>query len=172
MMAPRYRDVKSGQIPEVELENGAKVKIISGEVQSVKGPVRDIVTDPEYLDVTVPSGSTFTHPVKRGHTAFAYVTSGKGYFDESRDPYDFEVEGINYFDFKRDCLLKVENLIIFDDGDQVVISAGEEPVRFLFASGKPIGEPVAWYGPIVMNTREELRQAFEEYQNGTFIKYE
>jgi quercetin 2,3-dioxygenase len=170
MMAPRYRDVKSGQIPEVELEKGVKVKVISGEVQSVKGPVRDIVTDPEYLDVTVPAGSTFTHPVKRGHTAFAYVTSGKGYFDESRNPYDFEVESINYFDFKRDCLLAAENLVIFDDGDQVVISAAEEPLRFLFASGKPIGEPVAWYGPIVMNTREELKQAFEEYQNGTFIK--
>lgn len=170
MMAPRYRDVKSGQIPEVELENGVKAKVISGEVKSMKGPVRDIVTDPEYLDVTIPASSSFTHPVRQGHTAFAYVTSGTGYFDDSRSSYDFEVEGINYFDFRRECLLSAENLVIFGDGDQVIITTGEEPVQFLFASGKPIGEPVAWYGPIVMNTREELRQAFEEYQNGTFIK--
>ena len=171
MMNPRYRDVKSGQIPEAELSNGVKVKVIAGEVESVKGPVQDIVTDPEYLDVTIPPGSAFSHPVAKGHTAFAYVTAGRGYFDESRDPYDFEVEGINYFDFKRDCLLGPESLVIFGDGDRVSISARDEPVRFLFASGKPIGEAIAWYGPIVMNTRDELRQAFEEYQNGTFIKH-
>ena len=109
--------------------------------------------------------------VKKGHTVFAYIIEGKGYFDQGRDSYAYEVEGANYFDFRRECLIGPENLIIFDDGDEVVISSEDKPLRFLFVSGKPIGEPVAWYGPIVMNTQEELRIAFEEYQNGTFIKH-
>jgi hypothetical protein len=170
MMDPRYRDVKSHQIPEVTMDQGVKVKMICGELKSVRGPVRDIVIEPEYLDFTIPSKTNFTYPVKRGHTAFAYIIEGKGYFDQNRDSYAFEVEGANYFDFKRECLMGAENLIIFDDGDEVAISTEENPVRFLFVSGRPIGEPVAWYGPIVMNTQEELRIAFEEYQNGTFIK--
>jgi quercetin 2,3-dioxygenase len=170
MMDPRYRDVKSKQIPEVTLDHGVKVKIICGEVKGVKGPVQDIVIDPEYLDITVPSKSNFTHPAKRGHTVLAYVIEGAGYFDPRRDAYAYEVEGANYFDFKRDCFMSSETLILFNDGDEVAISTEEKPVRFLLISGKPIGEPVAWYGPIVMNTQEELRIAFEEYQNGTFIK--
>ena len=170
MMDPRYRDVKSHQIPEVTLDQGVKVRIICGELKGVRGPVRDIVIEPEYLDFTIPSKTNFTYPVKGGRTAFAYIIEGKGYFDQNRDSYAFEVEGANYFDFKRECLMGAENLIIFDDGDEVAISTEENPVRFLFVSGRPIGEPVAWYGPIVMNTQEELRIAFEEYQNGTFIK--
>jgi len=171
MMDPRYRDVKSNQIPEVTLDKGIKAKIISGLVKGVKGPVQDIVIDPEYLDMSVPAESNFSHPAKRGHTVFAYVVEGQGYFDLERDSYAYEVEGTNYFDFKRECLLGAGNLIIFDDGDEVVITTSEKPVRFLLVSGKPIKEPVAWYGPIVMNTQEELRTAFEEYQNGTFIKH-
>jgi quercetin 2,3-dioxygenase len=171
MMDPRYRDIKSRQIPEVTLDHGVKVKIICGEVNGVKGPVQDIIIDPAYLDITVPSKSNFTHPVKRDHTVFAYVTEGKGYFDPGRDSYAYEVEGANYFDFKKDCFMGAETLILFDEGDEVVVSTEEKPVRFLLISGKPLGEPVAWYGPIVMNTQEELRVAFEEYQNGTFIKY-
>jgi redox-sensitive bicupin YhaK (pirin superfamily) len=170
MMDPRYRDVKSKQIPEVTLDHGVKVKIICGEVKGIKGPVQDIVIDPEYLDITVPSKSNFTHPAKRGHTVLAYVIEGAGYFDPRRDAYAYEVEGANYFDFKRDCFMSSETLILFNEGDEVAISTEEKPVRFLLISGKPIGEPVAWYGPIVMNTQEELRIAFEEYQNGTFIK--
>jgi len=170
MMEPRYRDVKSKEIPEVTLDRGVKVKIICGEVNGLKGPVQDIVIDPEYLDITVPSKSSFTHPVKRGHTVLAYVIEGAGYFDPGRDTYAYEVEGTNYFDFKRECFMSSETLILFDEGDEVVISTEEKPVRFLLISGKPIGEPVAWYGPIVMNTQEELKIAFEEYQNGTFIK--
>jgi redox-sensitive bicupin YhaK (pirin superfamily) len=108
--------------------------------------------------------------VKKGHTVFAYVIEGKGYFDPKRDSYAYEAEGANYFDFKRDCFMASETLILFDEGDEVVISTEEKAVRFLLISGKPIDEPVAWYGPIVMNTQEELRIAFEEYQNGTFIK--
>ena len=171
MMDPRYREVKSSQIPEVALAKGVKVKIISGQVNGTKGPVRDIVTDPEYLDITIPSKSTLQYPVKRGHTAFAYVIDGQGYFDEGRDSYAFEAEGANYFDFKRECLIAPENLVIYGDGDEVIISTEDKGVRFLFVSGKPIKEPVAWYGPIVMNTQEELRIAFEEYQKGTFIKH-
>jgi len=171
MMDPRYREVKSSQIPEVALAKGVKAKIISGQVNGTKGPVRDIVTDPEYLDITIPSKSTFQYPVKRGHTVLAYVIDGQGYFDEGRDSYAFEAEGANYFDFKRECLIAPENLVIYGDGDDVIISTEDKGVRFLFVSGKPIKEPVAWYGPIVMNTQEELRIAFEEYQKGTFIKH-
>jgi len=171
MMDPRYRDVKSSQIPEVNLEGDVKVKIICGEVKGVKGPVCDIVIDPEYLDVTVPPKKSFSHKIGKGHTAFAYVIEGSGYFDLDRDSYAYEVEGANYFDFKRECLFGPENLIIFGDGEEVLVSTQDQPVRFLLVSGKPIEEPVAWYGPIVMNTQEELRVAFEEYERGTFVKH-
>ena len=129
------------------------------------------MTDPQYLDITIPPKSTFKYPVKRGHTVFAYVIDGQGYFDEGRDSYAYEAEGANYFDFKRECLIGPEHLVIYGDGTEVIISTENMQVRFLFISGKPIKEPVAWYGPIVMNTQEELRVAFEEYQNGTFIKH-
>ncbi len=170
MMDPRYRDVKSSQIPKITVDAGAQVRIICGEVNGVRGPVQDIVTDPEYLDITIPSKSNFRHTVKRGHTVFAYVIEGAGYFDQGHDSYAFQIVGTNYFDFKRDYLFGPENLIIFDDGDEAVVTTEDKSVRFLLISGKPIGEPVAWYGPIVMNTQEELRIAFQEYQNGTFIK--
>ena len=153
MMDPRYRDVKRGEIPEVSTEGGALVKVVCGRVNNVQGPVRDIVTDPEYLDVAVPIGGRFTHPVKKGHTVFAYV-----------------IEGSATFGTERDSLCGSETLVHFADGDAVSITAEKEPVRFLLVSGKPIGEPVAWYGPIVMNTDEEIRIAFEEYRKGTFIK--
>ena len=170
MMDPRYRDVKSHQIPEVTAKNGVRIKIICGEIEGQRGPVEDIVIDPEYLDVTVPPAAEFRHPTKRGHTAFAYTIAGKGYFCQEKNPFTYEVEGANYFDIQRDPFVSNGNLVLFDDGDQVVVSTEEEPVRFLLMSGKPIGEPVAWYGPIVMNTQEELRVAFDAYRNGTFIK--
>ena len=172
MMDPRYRDVTSPQIPEVTLNTGVKVKIICGMVNGVSGPVKDIVIDPEYIDVSMPPKTAFTHPVKSGHTLFAYVIEGKGYFDQGRNSYAHEVIGSNYFDFKRECLVGAENLVCYShDGDQVSVTTEETPVRFLLVSGKRIGEPVAWYGPIVMNTQDELRLAFEEYEKGTFIKY-
>jgi redox-sensitive bicupin YhaK (pirin superfamily) len=154
MMDPRYRDVKRSEIPEVSIEGGVNVKIVCGLVNGVQGPVRDIVTDPEYLDVAVPKGARFSHPVKKGHTVFAYV-----------------VEGSACFDTERERLCGVESLVHYGDGDAVSIAAEKEPARFLLVSGKPIGEPVAWYGPIVMNTSEEIRIAFEEYRDGTFIKH-
>ena len=171
MMEPRYREVKSTQIPEIVMEAGAKVKIISGEVGGVKGPVSDIVTNPEYVDVKVPAASKLLYPVKPGRTVFAYVIEGKGYFDQERDSYAYAIEGANYFDFGRDCLVGAESLVMFDDGEHLMITTTDEAVRFLLVSGEPIREPVAWYGPIVMNTQDELRVAFQEYQDGTFIKH-
>ncbi len=171
MMEPRYREVKNGDIPEVNLDGGIKVKVICGQVEGVKGPVQDIVTDPEYLDITVPRKTTLTFPVKPGYQAFAYVVGGNAYFEKERDAYGFDVEGANYFDFKRDCRIGAESLVLFGEGDELAISTEDDPVRFLLISGKPLREPVAWAGPIVMNTRAELRTAFEEYENGMFIKH-
>ena len=171
MMEPRYRDLKSGQIPEVMLENGSKVRVICGKSGGKQGPVRDIITDPEYLDITVPAHSEFMHPTKRGHTVFAYVIEGKGYFCKEKLPFSYEIEGVNYFDIQRDPFVSNETLVLFDDGDQMMVSTEGDAVRFLLISGKPIVEPVAWYGPIVMNTEDELRIAFEEYRKGTFIKH-
>jgi redox-sensitive bicupin YhaK (pirin superfamily) len=171
MMDPRYRDVKSAQIPEVELANGTKIRIICGKVGDQQGPVRDIVIDPEYLDVTIPPRSEFSHPTRRGYTVFAFIIQGKGYFCREKDPFSYEVAGVNYFDIHRDPFAADGNLVFFEDGDEVAASTEDEAVRFLLISGKPLGEAVAWYGPIVMNTQEELRLAFEEYHNGTFIKH-
>jgi redox-sensitive bicupin YhaK (pirin superfamily) len=171
MMHPRYRDVISSQIPEVSPTPGVKIKIICGEVGGIKGPVHDIVTDPEYIDVTIPPAIESTHPTKPGHTVFAYIVEGKAKFCKENNPFNFSVEPANYFDIQRDAYLSNGNLVIFDDGEEIVVTTDDEPVRFLLISGKPIGEPVAWYGPIVMNTQEELQLAFDEYNNGTFIKH-
>jgi redox-sensitive bicupin YhaK (pirin superfamily) len=171
MMDPRYRDVAEKQIPKVKLPDDATVRIISGEVAGVKGPVQDIVIDPEYLDVAVPAHSEFRHPTKRSHTVFAYIIEGQGYFCREKNPFTYEVIGRNYFDLQRDPLVGNETVVLFGDGDEIMVTTEEQNVRFLLISGKPIGEPVAWYGPIVMNTNDELRIAFEEYRQGTFIKY-
>jgi redox-sensitive bicupin YhaK (pirin superfamily) len=171
MMGPRYRDVRSNEIPEVALSGGAGAKIVCGELMGVRGPVKDIVTDPQYLDITIPQETALTFAVKPGHTVVAYVLEGEAYFEQERDAYSYEVEGANYFDFKRDCLTGPTSAILFQDGDELAISTEKSRVRFLLISGKPLREPVAWYGPIVMNTRGELRKAFEEYENGTFLKH-
>ncbi|TFG06251.1 MAG: pirin family protein [Promethearchaeota archaeon] len=154
MMDPRYRDVLKTQIPTVELNEGVKVRIICGKLNGVEGPVNDIMTDPEYIDVIMSPNSQFEHVVKEGYTVFAYLYNGKGFFDENRDP-----------------LKHAEELVIYDDGDEIVITSIDGDLRFLLVSGKPLNEPVAWYGPIVMNTQDEIRKAFEEYRNGTFIKH-
>ena len=171
MMTPRYRGLTRDEIPEVSTGRSVTVRVICGEVKGTKGPVRDIVTDPEYLDVNLPAHSEFIHPAKQGHTAFAYVIAGEGIFCQEKDPFTYEMEGANYFDMERKPFLGNNSLVVFDDGDQVVVSTESESVRFLLVSGKPIGEPVAWYGPIVMNTQEELQVAFDEYRKGTFIKH-
>jgi len=170
MMAPRYRDVTSGQIPETTLPNGTKIRIIAGSVGGRKGPVADIVIDPQYLDISVPAKSEFTHAVKQGHTVFAYVIEGRGFFCKEKKPFSYESAGRNYFDLQREPFVENETLVLFEDGHEIMVSTDEKPVRFLLVSGRPIAEPVAWSGPIVMNTQEELRLAFEEFENGTFIK--
>ena len=152
MMAPRYRDIKAAQIPEAILPGGVRVKVICGRVGDTVGPVRDIVTAPEYLDVSIPAGSLFSHPVTPGHTLFAYVIGGVGRFGATA------------------TMAKNRDLLLFDDGDHLQVHTDSEEVRFLLISGLPLAEPVAWRGPIVMNTREELAIAFQEYRDGTFIK--
>jgi redox-sensitive bicupin YhaK (pirin superfamily) len=149
MMDPRYRDVTSDQIPEVKLEDGTAIKVICGKIGYIEGPVTDIMIEPEYLDVTVPLGVTFNHPTPRDHTVFAYVFQGGIAHDEPAAN---------------------RSLVLFGEGDRLSVTAGPEGARFLLVSGKPLREPIAWAGPIVMNTREELEQAFEDYRNGTFVK--
>lgn len=170
-MDPRYRDVVDEHIPEVKLSNGTRIKIISGEVSGIKGPVQDVVIDPEYIDVTVPARSEFRHATKQGRTVFAYIIEGRGYFCEEKNPFTYEAQGANYFDIQRDPFVGNETIVLFADGDEITVLTEEHSVRFLLISGKPINEPVAWYGPIVMNTQDELKIAFEEFNQGTFIKY-
>jgi hypothetical protein len=164
MTPPRYRDVTRDQIPEVMLENGTSIRIICGKAYGKQGPIQDIFIDPSYLDIRIPPGQVFTHPTQQGHTVFAYIVHGQGVFDpdaiaSSAQEHDDAANRISN-----------ETLVLFSDGRQVAVSTANDAVRFLLISGKPLREPVAWQGPIVMNTQEELRIAFEEYQNGTFIK--
>jgi quercetin 2,3-dioxygenase len=170
MMDPRYRDVKKTMIPEVRRKDGTVIKIICGTVDGVQGPVKDIVIDPEYLDVLVPAGTTFVHSVKPDHTVFAYIIDGQAYFDKGKDSFAYEIEGTNYFDFKRECFIGPQSVVLYGQGEKINVTTEDESARFLLISGKPLKEPVAWYGPIVMNTQKELRTAFEEYNNGTFVK--
>jgi redox-sensitive bicupin YhaK (pirin superfamily) len=171
MIKPRYRDVKAADIPEVTFGSGIRIKVVSGEVNGVSGPVRDIVIDPEFLDVTVPAGVTFVHAVKPGHTAFAYLLEGQGHFDDQRDAFACNVDGDQWSNLTPACLCGPENVVLYShDGERLEITAGNAALRFLLLTGRPLGEPVAWQGPIVMNSREELRIAFEEFYNGTFIK--
>jgi redox-sensitive bicupin YhaK (pirin superfamily) len=171
MMPPRYRDVPAAAIPEVVLDSGSRAKLVSGRLNGVQGPVQDIVIDPELMDVTVPPSGIFEHMVKHGHTVVAYVLAGEGNFDEGRDPFSYEYAGSGWLDLERGCTFGPETVVLYErDGDKIRVVARGKGVRFLLLSGRPLGEPVAWQGPIVMNTREELRIAFEEYHNGTFIK--
>jgi redox-sensitive bicupin YhaK (pirin superfamily) len=154
MTDPRYREIKREKIPVIVKQNGTTIRVVCGTVVGKKGPIDDISIDPEYLDVAIPSHSKWTHPTKREHTVFAYLISGSGFFGMDKD-----------------ALLDNETLVLFRDGDEIMVSTADEPVRFLLISGKPLREPVAWQGPIVMNTQQELRVAFEEYQQGKFIKH-
>lgn len=170
MMDPRYQDIKSSQVPEVTRENGAKIRVVAGEVEGVKGPVTDIVTSPQYLDVTLPPNSEFILPTTKGHTVISYVIDGKGYFTREKDLFSYEVDGNGHSDSEKKQIIDNESLVLFEDGDAIQVAAADDPVRFLLFSGEPIGEPIAWYGPIVMNHEGELRTAFEELDKGTFVK--
>lgn len=153
MMAPRYRDVKRETIPEFSPNPNVKIKIIAGQLNGTRGPVKDLVVDTEYFDIAISPNSEFEVRPKNGYKAFAFVFKGSGYFDAEKKQ-----------------KIKADHLAIYGDGDSVKVSTEADPVRFLFVSGKPLNEPIAWRGPIVMNTDEELMLAFQEYRNGTFIK--
>jgi len=171
MTTPRYQDVKGADIPEVTDDDGTNVRIICGEFWGKKGPVEGVAADPRYLDVSVPPGGRRRLAVDRANHAFAYVFAGSGTFRDASAPQSVTTEGTDGAT-TRTVPHESENrsLVLFDQGDEVVVQAGDEGIRFLLVSGRPIEEPVAWYGPIVMNTQEELQRAFRELRSGTFIK--
>jgi len=170
MSPPRYREVKSSEIPVLHMDNGVEIRIICGRHGETSGPVTGIAIDPEYLDISLPPGVSYTCAVPGGRKAFAYIIAGKGVFCHKEKPFGFDAEGVSYFDFETSPLLENETLVLFSDGENLTITTEEDPIRILLISGNPLNEPVAWHGPIVMNTREELWQAFEEFRNGTFVK--
>lgn len=170
MMDPRYRGITQNEIPIITTLEGAKVRIICGQVNGTQGAVQGIMTDPEYLDVEVPAGKSFTHPVKKDHTVLAYVIDGKAFFDMNHTAFSHDAAGVNYFEMDPPCVCDNRTLVLFGEGGHVTITTDKHSVRFLLISGKPLKEPIAWYGPIVMNTQAELSKAFQEYQEGTFVK--
>jgi redox-sensitive bicupin YhaK (pirin superfamily) len=153
MKDPRYRDVRSDNIPEFSPNPNVKVKIIAGLMNGTKGPVQDLIVDTEYFDISLKPKTEFQIDTKNDYKTFAFVFEGSGYFDPENK-----------------TLIEQDHLVALNDGDSVQINTKENPLRFLFVSGKPLNEPIAWRGPIVMNTDEELAVAFQEYRNGTFIK--
>jgi redox-sensitive bicupin YhaK (pirin superfamily) len=171
MTRPRYQDVQGGEIPAITDDDGTTVRIVCGEFWGRRGPVDGIAAEPRYLDVSVPPGVRKTLPVADRHSAFAYVFAGSGTFRDASGPKgvltEHEVDG-------REVLRREQaadrSLILFGTGDAVTVQAGDEGIRFLLISGRPLEEPVAWYGPIVMNTQAELQHAVAELNNGTFIK--
>ena len=152
MMKPRYQEIPTGTIPEALRADGVRIRVIAGEVDGLRGPVTEIAADPTYLDVAVPADTAFGHPIPRGHTAFAYLFDGAG----TCGPGQTSAAG--------------RKLVVFGDGDAVQVHAGAGGARFLLVSGAPLGEPIARYGPFVMNTRAEIMQALTDLQNGTFVQ--
>ena len=171
MTAPRYQDVKGSEIPEIVDDDGTRVRVVCGDFWGKRGPVQGVAADPRYLDVWVPPGRRKTLPAEIERHAFAYVFEGSGTFRSASQPFgvltEKEIDG-------KETLIREStgnrSLVLFDSGDEVTVQAGEEGIRFLLVSGKPIREPVAWYGPIVMNTQAELNRAVSELRAGTFIK--
>ncbi len=170
MTAPRYQEVKSGEIPEVKDDDGTEVRIVCGSFWGKAGPVDEVAINPVYLDVTVPPGRRKSLPVETTHHAFAYIFSGDAKFSNASDPLAVPTESASWLDTTPPAQAENRSLVLFDKGDEVVVQAGEDGVRFLLVSGKPLGEPVAWYGPIVMNTQQQLQEAFTELNEGTFLK--
>jgi redox-sensitive bicupin YhaK (pirin superfamily) len=171
MTKPRYQDVRGSDIPELLEDDGTVVKVIVGSFWGKTGPVDGIAADPQYLDIYVPPNKKRSFKVDTRRAAFAYVFEGAAKFDDSAAPRgvltekEFQGQELNIRDMSGN-----RTLVEFGKGDEVVVRAGEDGVRFLLISGAPIAEPVAWHGPIVMNTQEELMQAMRELRNGTFIK--
>jgi redox-sensitive bicupin YhaK (pirin superfamily) len=170
MTHPRYQDIAAKDIPDVTDDDGTQVRVICGEFWGKRGPVEGVAADPRYLDVSVPPGQKKRLSVDRTNHAFAYVFAGSGTFRDASQPHGVlnELTGtIHPVDVNE---TGNRSLVLFDQGDEITVQAGDEGIRFLLVSGKPIEEPVAWYGPIVMNTQEQLEQAFDELRNGRFIR--
>jgi redox-sensitive bicupin YhaK (pirin superfamily) len=168
MTTPRYQDVKSAEIPEVTDDDGVRVRIVCGSFWGKKGPVEGVAADPRYLDVWVPPGQQKRLPVESSRHAFAYVFEGSGTFRDASEPRAVQTEYVG--EGVPSAEVANRSLVLFDSGDEITVQAGPEGIRFLLVSGAPLGEPVAWRGPIVMNTAEQLQQAYAELRNGTFIK--
>src|ERR1700743_768261 len=171
MTAPRYQDIKGAEIPEVIDDDGIRVRVVCGDFWGKSGPGESRAADPRYLDISMPAGKRKTLPVELGRHAFAYVFEGSGDFRAASRPFGVLTEksdGVNETVVREQTGNR--SLVLFDSGDEVTVQAGDNGVRFLLLSGKPIEEPVAWYGPIVMNSEAELKQAFAELRGGTFIK--
>lgn len=171
MMAPRYQEVKSAEIPIARDDQGTEARVICGELWGTRGPVEGIAAEPTYLDVSVAPRKRVTLPVETTRHAFAYVFAGAGRFCNASAPLAVPTEGVGWSDVQPPVEAANRMLLMFGRGDDVTVEAGEEGIRFLLVSGKPLGEPVAWYGPIVMNTQEELQLAFEELKKGTFLRH-
>ena len=171
MTAPRYQDVKAADIPEIVDDDGTRVRVVCGDFWGRRGPIEGVAADPRYLDISVPSGKRKTLPVELERHAFAYVFEGSGSFRAASQPFGVLTERT---DGNGETLQREQtgnrSLVLFDSGDEVTVQAGDEGIRFLLVSGRPINEPVAWHGPIVMNTQTELQQAFSELRTGTFIR--
>ena len=170
MTAPRYQDIAARDIPEAVEDDGTVVRVICGDFWGKTGPVDGVAADPRYLDVSVPPGRRKRLAVETSNHAFAYIFAGSGTFRDASDPQDVKTEVVSERGVADAAHIGNRSLVLFDRGDEVVVQAGDAGIRFLLVSGKPIEEPVAWHGPIVMNTREELRQAIDELQRGTFVK--
>jgi redox-sensitive bicupin YhaK (pirin superfamily) len=170
MTAPRYQEVKAVDIPEIKDDDGTHVRVVCGDFWGKTGPVDGIAADPIYLDVSVPPGRRKTLPVEITRHAFAYVFAGAGKFCNASEPLEVPTEPVSWADTNPPAEADNRSLVLFDRGDELMVQAGDDGIRFLLVSGKPLEEPVAWYGPIVMNTQEQLRQAFSELDKGTFLK--
>ena len=169
---PRYQEVVTADIPEVIEDDGTRVRIICGSFWGKSGPVDGIAADPVYLDVSVPAGTKRTLPVETTNHAFAYVFGGSGQFAGASEPRSVPTESVGGAGDSSPVEADNRSLILFDSGDEISVETRDEGVRFLLVSGRPLREPVAWQGPIVMNTREEIRQAYEDLERGTFLKQE
>jgi quercetin 2,3-dioxygenase len=173
MTEPRYQEIKSGNIPEVVEDDGTRVKVVCGSFWGAAGPVDQVAAEPQYLDIFVPPERRRTIPVETSRHAFAYVFEGSGRFSNASDPRPVMTEPVGVSGHQAGPaeaqIADDRSLVLFDSGDEITVQAGPKGVRFLLISGRPLGEPVAWYGPIVMNTQEELRQAFTQLQDGTFL---
>jgi quercetin 2,3-dioxygenase len=170
MTKPRYQDVLGKDVPEIVEDDGTRVRVVVGDFWGKRGPVEGIAADPQYLDISVPAGKRRTFAVDTRRNAFAYVFEGDGTFRDASDPKGVLTDQPGPVEHVIREKTGNRSLVLFGSGDEVTVQAGEQGIRFLLVSGKPLEEPVAWYGPIVMNTKEELRQAVAELQNGTFIK--